>query len=450
MCNPLRIGVAVPPAMSYAILRLSKLKNLGMATSATQHNYRLQDTPNANPDWAVLNEEHLNHGHRNYWHLANERIAELHLTRLRSDAVRAVELVLTGSPEGFRRDADGRALDVRGTPWVQDNLQFVRERFGPKNVVSFTLHQDEVTPHIHAVVVPVTTDGRLSNRDVFSPVSLRQLQTDYAKAMASHGFERGIKYSTAIHEDVRRHYGAQQMSKEALAEVAAPAIVTTLRLEEPTTWDRVNLRGYLDRQQAMLDAYLTEQMEGVNRQLEKVATVATANTLEHDRARVLEKQLARAKDQLAKVYEKLAAKEARVAELQKLEAAKTRTLNQLAVMFAQGEPLDRALLGPGQRLREESRQAIERALMEQLTLPWRGESELKVAMQTLGYDLRLKGSTELAVFDSKTGAIFSSSDIRPNGQDFAQHIQAAVARAVIAQEQVAEEQVVRRRGPRLK
>jgi hypothetical protein len=36
--------------MSYAILRLSKLKNLGMATSATQHNYRLQNTPNANPD----------------------------------------------------------------------------------------------------------------------------------------------------------------------------------------------------------------------------------------------------------------------------------------------------------------------------------------------------------------------------------------------------------------
>jgi hypothetical protein len=451
MCNPLRIGGATLPAMSYAILRLSKLKNLGMATSATQHNYRLQDTPNANPDWAAFNEEHLNHGHRNYWHLANERIAELHLNRLRSDAVRAVELVLTGSPEGFRRDADGRALDVRGTPWVQDNLQFVRERFGPKNVVSFTLHQDEVTPHIHAVVVPVTTDGRLSNRDVFSPMSLRQLQTDYAKAMAPHGFERGIKYSTAIHEDVRRHYGAQQISKEALANVAAPAIVTTLRLEEPTAWDRVNLRSYLTRQQAMFDAYLTEQMEGVNRQLEKVATVATANTLEHDRARVLEKQLARAKENLAKMHEKLAAAEAKAAELQKLEAAKTRTLNQLAVKFAQGEPLDRALLSPGQRLREESRQAIECALAEQLALPWRGESELKVAMQTLGYDLRLKWLTELAVFDSKTGAVFGYADIRPNDQDFAQQVQAAVARLVVAQEPVIEEQqVVRKQGPRLK
>jgi hypothetical protein len=434
--------------MPYAILRLSKLSNVGMATSATQHNYRLQDTPNANPEWAVLNKEYLNHEHRNYWHLASERIAELHLTRLRSDAVRAVELVLTGSPEAFARDATGRALDVRGKPWVQDNLDFVRERFGPKNVVSFTLHQDEVTPHIHAVVVPITADGRLSSRDVFSPMSLRQLQTDYAKAMEPHGLERGIKYSTAIHEDVRRHYGAQQMSKEALAEVAAPAIVTTLRLQEPTAWDRVNLRGYLDRQQVLLDAYLAEQVEGVNQQLAKVATVATANTLEHDRARVLEQQLARAKENLAKVHEKLAAEEAKVAELQKQEAAKIQGLNKLAVMFAQGQPLDRHLLGLGQRLREDSHQAIEQALAKQLALPWRGEAELVVAMDALGYELRIKGPAELTVLDLKTTAKFSYSDIRPGGQDFTQQVQAAAARTVV-QAQVVEEQVVApRRGQR--
>ncbi|TDN38258.1 hypothetical protein E4631_06180 [Hymenobacter sp. UV11] len=440
--------------MSYAILRLSKLKNLGMATSATQHNYRLQDTPNANPEWAVLNEEHLNHGQRNYWHLANERIAELHLARLRSDAVRAVELVLTGSPEAFPRDAAGRALDRRGTLWVQDNLRFVRERFGPQNVVSFTLHQDEVTPHIHAVVVPITADGRLCSRDVFSPMSLRQLQTDYAKAMAPHGLERGIKYSTAIHEDVRRHYGAQQMSKEALAKVAAPAIVTTLRLEEPTAWDRVNLRGYLDRQQALLDAHLAAQLAAANQQLEKVATVATANTLEHDRARVLEQQLARAKENLAKVHEKLAAEEAKVAELQKSEASKIRGFNQLAVQLAQGEPLDRYLLSQGQNLREQSRRAIEQALAEQLALPWRGESELQVAMKGLGYKLVLGGPTELAVLDSKTGAKFGYEDIRPDGQDFAQQVQAAKAHTVrqekVVEQQVVEEQVVRSRGVRVK
>jgi hypothetical protein len=270
MCNPLRIDGPLPnffTGMPYAILRLSKLSNAGTATSSTQHNYRLQDTPNANPKWAMLNKEYLNHEHRNYWHLASERIADLHLTRLRSDAVRAVELVLTGSPEGFRRDVDGRALDVRDTPWVQDNLDFLTKRFGPKNVVSFTLHQDEVTPHIHAVVVPITADGRLSNRDVFSPMSLRQLQTDYAKAMAPHGFERGIKYSTAIHEDVRRHYGAQQMSKDALAQVATPRKAASFKLAELTRWERVNPQVYLEREQERLDEHLAQEAERANQQV---------------------------------------------------------------------------------------------------------------------------------------------------------------------------------------
>ncbi|RZJ92074.1 MAG: hypothetical protein EOO60_07365, partial [Hymenobacter sp.] len=77
--------------MPYAIFHTAKVKTLGMATSATQHNYRLELTPNADPDWGVLNEEYLNHEQRNYWHLASERIAELQLPRLRGDAVHLVE-----------------------------------------------------------------------------------------------------------------------------------------------------------------------------------------------------------------------------------------------------------------------------------------------------------------------------------------------------------------------
>ncbi len=441
---PCTHGARLLPTMSYAILRLSKLKNLGTATSATQHNYRLQETPNADPVLAVLNQEYLNHEHANYWHLANERIAELHLTRLRSDAVRAVELVLTGSPEGFRRDAAGRALDVRGALWVQDNFDFVRQRFGEKNVVSFTLHQDEVTPHIHAVVVPVTTDGRLSNRDVFSPVSLRQLQTDYARAMAPHGFERGIKYSTAIHEDVRRHYGAQQMSKEALAEVAAPALITTLRLQEPTAWERVNMRGYLDRQQALLDAHLTAHLEAANRQLAQVATVATANTLEHDWAWVLQKQLARSQQKLVEANEALAAGKAQVAELQKREAVATRKLHTLAVKFVQGEPLDKYLIQLGQEARESSRHAIEQALAEQLALPVRDAAQLSAAMHAKGYLLLIKGPTELVGSDAKTGAQFGYTDIRPNGQDFTQQMQTAIAHAAAQKQKVSDSAPINR------
>lgn len=52
--------------MPYAILEVSKLTSLAGATAATEHNYRTQDTPNANPELADANVEYLNHDRRNY------------------------------------------------------------------------------------------------------------------------------------------------------------------------------------------------------------------------------------------------------------------------------------------------------------------------------------------------------------------------------------------------
>lgn len=76
--------------MAYAILRIGKLKNRDIALSATAHNYRTQDPPNADPLQFSRNEELINHEQHNYWDLANERIEQLQLERLRKDAGLAV------------------------------------------------------------------------------------------------------------------------------------------------------------------------------------------------------------------------------------------------------------------------------------------------------------------------------------------------------------------------
>jgi hypothetical protein len=412
--------------MPYAILRLSKLSSVGMATSATQHNYRLQDTPNANPDWAALNEEHLNHEHRNYWHLANERIAELHLTRVRSDAVRAVELVLTGSPEAFERDEAGRALDVRGNPWVQDNLDFVRKRFGPKNVVSFTLHQDEVTPHIHAVVIPVTADGRLSSRDVFSPMSLRQLQTDYAKAMAPHGLERGIKYSTAIHEDVRRHYGAQQMSKEALAEVAKPLPTAPYQLSPMASWDTPAHHRAME--QLSLNTYIFKLTSTANQQIAQLSAVASANALERERARVLEKQLAHSQELLVKARAELAGKTEQLQQ-QQVRTADAALLHKKAVIrHLQGQPVPEKFVELAQKLRGQHQAVIERVLAKRLALPIHESTDLRPSLEQAGYILKVVSPQELRIVSKRDGTRFSDSELRPNERGLAEQFGEAVER----------------------
>jgi hypothetical protein len=422
--------------MSYAILRLSKLKNLGMATSATQHNYRLQDTPNADPGLAPLNEELLNHEQRNYWRLANERIAELGLPRLRSDAVRAVELVLTASPEAFPREADGHAKDVRGKDWVLDNFNFVRQRFGEKNVVSFTLHQDEVTPHIHCVVVPVTPDGRLSSRDVFSPKSLRQLQTDYAKAMEPHGLERGIKYSTAIHEDVRRHYGAQQTSKEALAEVAKPLPTAPYQLSSVASWDTP--ANHQAREQLCLNTYIFKLTSTANQQIAQLAAVASANALEHERARVLEKQLAHSQELLVKVRAELAGKTDQLQQQQARTTEATQLHKRAVIRHLQGQPVPEKYVGLAQKLRGQHQTTIEGVLAKRLALPIYESADLGPSLEQAGYALKVVSPQELCIVSKRDGTRFSDAELRPNGRGLAEQFQVAVQRTR-AQQQYASE-----------
>ena len=39
---------------------------------------------------------------------------------------------------------------------------------GIENVINATVHMDEATPHMHLGIVPVTEDGRLSAKDIFT------------------------------------------------------------------------------------------------------------------------------------------------------------------------------------------------------------------------------------------------------------------------------------------
>lgn len=83
------------------------------------------------------------------------------------------------------------------------------EKYGEKNIMRFTLHMDETTPHIHAVVVPLTKDGRLSAKEITGgPKGMEQLQDEYGAKMARFGLERGLKGSPSKHTDISEYYGA--------------------------------------------------------------------------------------------------------------------------------------------------------------------------------------------------------------------------------------------------
>jgi len=124
---------------------------------------------------------------------------------LRSDAVRFLSVIMTYSPEHRFKD------NAEFNKWLLRSVQYVTAVFGAENVVDITVHMDEKTPHIHATVVPITRDGRLSAKEVVgNRQRLTQLQDIYAAMMKDVGLERGHHYEKGEkvpkHEDINDWY----------------------------------------------------------------------------------------------------------------------------------------------------------------------------------------------------------------------------------------------------
>lgn len=110
---------------------------------------------------------------------------------IRKDATYSVNTILSGSHEELKEiEKDPNKLKE----WINANLRWCESTFGKDNIIRFTVHLDEKTPHIHCVWVPITAKGGLSAKEYIGDgKKLEQLQTSYANAMKPFGLERGVK-----------------------------------------------------------------------------------------------------------------------------------------------------------------------------------------------------------------------------------------------------------------
>lgn len=202
--------------MSYAVIRVEKRKSFGgigrhIDRTDSDGNIHIPENADVSRD-----DQNLHWGQdgksysQNEWReivkestlsrRVNDRIREgYQLSKaIRKDAVKGLEYLLTSDHKKMselERDPDLFKL------WIKENRQFIEERHGKENIVSFSLHRDESTPHLHVVVVPITKDGRLSAKDfVGTPRHLRNLNTEYADRMAKFGMKRGESGSKREHE----------------------------------------------------------------------------------------------------------------------------------------------------------------------------------------------------------------------------------------------------------
>ena len=177
--------------------------------------------------------------------------------------MKAIRVLLTGSNKDMKQmEEDGR-LDG----WCNDNLKWLRETYGERNLVSAVLHMDEKTPHIHATIVPIVTgerrkarkeeqngkkkyrkkntqDVRLCADDVMARHRLKHYQDTYAQAMSKYGLQRGIDGSLAKHISTMQYYKELVEQQDSLQE----NIETLLGLEEEAQKKLKKVKGEIDVQ----------------------------------------------------------------------------------------------------------------------------------------------------------------------------------------------------------
>lgn len=193
--------------MSFAIIHMQKIKTGGIR-GIENHNERLKESktnPDINPEKSNLNKTlHNENNDKTYYNRVKERIKELQLPKaVRKDAVTMCGFVCTSDKEFF-----DKLPQIDQDRFFKESHDFLKDRYGEKNIIASTVHYDEKTPHLHCYIVPVTEDGRLSAKDIFTRTELRKLQTDYHSHINQKGFdlERGI--ST---DGKRKHIDTQEL-----------------------------------------------------------------------------------------------------------------------------------------------------------------------------------------------------------------------------------------------
>ena len=250
--------------MGYAVLHLEKAKGTNSRMSA--HIERTVHPKNADRMRTHLNRELVQfpEGVKNRTQAIAHRIETAGIRRkVGTNQVKAIRVLLTGSNKDMKQmEVDGQ-LDG----WCNDSLQWLRETYGERNLVSAVLHMDEKTPHIHATIVPIVTgerrkakkeeqngkkkyrkkstqDVRLCADDVMARHKLKHYQDTYAQAMSKYGLQRGIDGSLAKHISTMQYYKELVEQQDSLQE----NIETLLGLEEEAQKKLKKLKGEINVQ----------------------------------------------------------------------------------------------------------------------------------------------------------------------------------------------------------
>ena len=149
-----------------------------------------------------------------------------------------VDFIISGSHDTLCRLAYG-SQEVDFTPgadnshvrrqpeieeWAKDMYDVLAGRFGEENILSFIVHLDERSPHIHADLVPVNEQGRIS----FSSVFTGRVKYEYSRrtlalhdAFAEVNRNWGLRRGDSVAVTHRKHRSTEEYRRELSGECSS-------------------------------------------------------------------------------------------------------------------------------------------------------------------------------------------------------------------------------------
>jgi hypothetical protein len=185
-------------AKSYVVVRFKKQKEPQSIRVVTDHNKRARFFYEQGHEHAPGGGQLIARKNEKLWgpdtpeevaDLARSLIRQHAVKKLRKDAVRAVEVLLSLSP--------GHGID--DTVFFTDSMHWFAQRFGGmENLLAADIHRDETHDHVHMLFLPVL-DGRMVG----------------SQMVGGRGKIKGCKLS--FNEEICRQYGVRVLMVDSLS-----------------------------------------------------------------------------------------------------------------------------------------------------------------------------------------------------------------------------------------
>ena len=183
--------------VGYAVVHMMKIKSGAVGGIQSHNNREHEPKTNQDVDMSRSEDNYDLIPCDNYKRSIKEKLSNLveSSRAIRKDAVVVCNFIVTSDNETM----DALGAD-RQREFFEDSVKWFSDRYGADRVLNATVHMDETTPHLHIGVMPITQDGRLSAKAIFTKTEMKAIQTEFARDVGEkYGLERGVEGSERTH-----------------------------------------------------------------------------------------------------------------------------------------------------------------------------------------------------------------------------------------------------------